>query len=580
MNFFKAVITLLASFFPSVHAAHVLFKDQSVCSSDDENIKDIYDNILCFHPLSSTEEINEAISKKYPEYSVHFISDTLYGFHNILMNCIKKKESVDWGQEEWKNFDLKKYFSDWPCDKAVNYLINSYYSGEGPSSADFWPKINQSFLHEFGLMQDYFTKNNAFKQKAPEVWEIYKTLTKKRPILDVNNLYYLDKTIFQKVCELEEASDQKIVLIRGTDGIGGKIDSTNHGKYGKSLSFGAGLFQAANSWDIGGGPLRYVKLSYFYAVPIDKKNTSNIFLPKVTPLVSMNSGGEWHPRTFLYGTHGEEIFARDCYGMGLSLGPQGVKLSPDFCCDASSLAQEKFHNHVEWTVLIRAVPLKDERKFFDTAFTQLKNLYEGDLETKEERKKDFIKFLKKYEQTYSEEVRSSDSEEDRLPEVKKEEVCSSDSEEDRLPEVKKEEVCSSDSEEGRLPEVKKYRMCLETGLTEAELSQRKQDLEQNKQDIFRSYNNLIKEENGYSAGSCVKIKENSMILAMKYSDLLRTTEIVIENFQTILPEDLNISGLVEIKNFCKQKVDDLNAIQEPKEDDSGHKKLKKGSEEK
>ncbi|OJU73178.1 MAG: hypothetical protein BGO07_03310 [Alphaproteobacteria bacterium 40-19] len=67
MNFFKAVITVLASFFPSVHAAHVLFKGQVVCSSDDENIKDIYDHILSFNPLSSTEEVNNILSEKYSE---------------------------------------------------------------------------------------------------------------------------------------------------------------------------------------------------------------------------------------------------------------------------------------------------------------------------------------------------------------------------------------------------------------------------------------------------------------------------------------------------------------------------------
>jgi hypothetical protein len=92
-----------------------------------------------------------------------------------------------------------------------------------------------------------------------------------------------------------------------------------------------------------------VNSNYFYAVPIDKKNTSTIFLPKVNPLVSINSGGEWHPRTFLWGAYGDEI--PTCgHSMGFYPTCEGVKLHPDFCYDPkqeqSSLTQKKFGNHL------------------------------------------------------------------------------------------------------------------------------------------------------------------------------------------------------------------------------------------
>jgi hypothetical protein len=102
-----------------VHAAHVLFKGQVVCSSDDENIKDIYDHILSFNPLSSTEEVNKVLSEKYPGYSVRFISDSLYGLHNIVMSY----KAQELGQKDWVKFDLEYYFSEWECCKSINELI-------------------------------------------------------------------------------------------------------------------------------------------------------------------------------------------------------------------------------------------------------------------------------------------------------------------------------------------------------------------------------------------------------------------------------------------------------------------------
>lgn len=114
----------------------------------------------------------------------------------------------------------------------------------------------------------------------------------------------------EEVCELEEVSDQQIVLTRGTEGFferTSKIDSTSKGKEGQSLSFGSGFFHGVHCRGGSGTSLHYVNSNYFYAVPIDKKNTTTIFLPEVNPLVSINSGGEWHPRTFLWGAYGDVV---------------------------------------------------------------------------------------------------------------------------------------------------------------------------------------------------------------------------------------------------------------------------------
>jgi hypothetical protein len=468
MNFFKAVIAVLAACFPSVHAAHVLLKDGVICPSKDENIKDIYDTILSFNPLSSTEEVNKILEEKYPQYSVRFMPDSLYGLHNVVMYCKKQRGQVNWSQEQWKQFNLKHYFYGF-CSPFlqtdVNRLISGYYVGPSLRSkvkspmgmfnvpnklseiSDFWPKINQSFVYEFGLIQDYFCdkdQGDPFDQKPEVVWQEYinnKDVWREY-IQDKHSIFMseheppvlispLVECIFERVCELEAKSEDHLILVRGTDGFmecSGReelsleskihIDSTFwKGQKVKSLSFGSGLFQAINTTDKLGGPLGYLHLNYFYAVPIDKKNTSIIFLPKVNPLVSINSDGEWHPRSFLYGTHGDEI--DDCMQYKAFHMPcAGVKWHPDFCYDPAkstplSLTLEKFCKHVDWAILIRATPLRGEDLFFETAYSQLKSLYEEDLDSQEGRKKDFIKFLDNVQRYLSQkalELCSKDSE--------------------------------------------------------------------------------------------------------------------------------------------------------------------------
>ncbi|OJU73177.1 MAG: hypothetical protein BGO07_03305 [Alphaproteobacteria bacterium 40-19] len=477
--------------------------------------------------------------------------DTLYGLHNIVMSY----HNQELGQKDWAKFNLEYYFSEWKCQKDVNRFINQYYSDQEAKIANFWPKINQSFIYEFGLMQDYFFQNDVFKQKSTEVWEEYESLIKTHTkVIPPVQASPLGKKIFEKVCELEEASDQQMVLTRGTKGFfesTSKIDSTNQGKEKevKSLSFGSGLFQGVHSGDASGTSLHYVNSSYFYAVPVDKKNTSNIFLPQVNPLVSMNSGGEWHPRTFVYGTYGDEI---PTYGHSMGFYPtcEGVKRHPDFCYDPqkeeSHLTAEAFCNHLNWTILIRAVPLKDEGIFFDTAFVQLKNLYEGALESQEDRKKDFIEFLKKYEETCSRKERQS--------------------------------------------EVKKYRMFLETGLTEEEQvkkNREKANLEGEKQNIFRWHSILIEEEKKFREKKDYYSAENRFQIALKlmqYRALSDTTKEALERFEKIFPENSETNRLIEIKNSCMERGEafheDMKLIQELLEDNFGHKKLKKDPENK